>query len=393
MTLRIVHLSISPLAGQPYRLVKALRRNSDYEIHLIDLKRWNIYPHDLIFDENKEQCIDLIQRADIIHFHNYLTLDSTTFEYINFKKLFSNGKSFIRQIHSEPSALSKVMGLPVKEIVSYDLPTLVIAQYPERFFPNAYVVRNNLPINDQEYSPTLDKFRWDIFFSPTKRISAWDDRWNTKGAPETYQLMRKLVRQTGCTSKLVTNQPLDTVLRQKKHAYIILDDMVTGSYHLSGLEGLSMAKPTLAYLDERIQYVMSEVSGSKSLPFINTVLENSETVIKYLLDNREEGYAIGQAGRKWLERYWSEDEICNEFFDIYKSLLYDPSLIVRQEGLLLETPQQHFFAITLPDLVYRCRAMKNNKVSNKILDSLKRHIYKLVVFAISIIKKIIFRNE
>jgi len=368
MTIRIVHLSISPCAGQPFRLVNALNKFTDYDLHLIDSHRWGIYSHDLVFDEDKESCIDLISQADIIHFHNYLTLESSAFSPINFIQLKEKGKTFIRHIHSEPSALSRIMGLSEKEIITYDLPTLVIAQYPERFFPNAFVVRNNLPIYDPEYLPSNDACQWDLFFSPSKRISAWADRWNTKGSPETNQLMWKVAKETGCSFKVITKQPLSAVLQEKNRSYIVLDDMVTGSYHLSGLEGISMAKPTFAYLDNRIQHVMREVSGSIDLPYINTVLENSGSLIKYLLKNREVGVAIGRAGRNWLECYWSEDLICQEFFDVYEKLLSDPNLISRQENLRLDSCLQKFFAITLPDEIYEERKAQHLKLSICILD-------------------------
>jgi len=353
MTLRVVHLSKSSLAGQPHRLVKALQRYTNYDVRMVDLHRWNIYSHDLIFTEELEKCVELVQNADIVHFHNYLDLNSTSFAPLDFKDLHAKGKAFIRQIHSEPNALSRIMGISVNEVLSCDLPTLVIAQYPERFFPNARVVPNNIPIDALDYIPTRDSTYWDLFFSPTKAISAWEDRWNTKGTPETLYMMEKIAGETGCLTKSITQRPLSEVLYEKRRSYIVLDDMITGSYHLSGLEGLSMAKPTLAYLDERIRRVLLDVSGASTIPFINTQLENANVIIKYFLQHRDEGSEIGQSGRQWLEQYWSEESIIQHYKDIYEKLLYDPSLICRQKSLQIDNKTQQFFALTLPDLNYQ----------------------------------------
>jgi hypothetical protein len=38
---KVVHFSKTPLAGAPIRLVEALQRYTKYDVHLVDLKRWD----------------------------------------------------------------------------------------------------------------------------------------------------------------------------------------------------------------------------------------------------------------------------------------------------------------------------------------------------------------
>lgn len=356
MSLKVVHLSITALAGGPYRLVRALRRYTDLDVRLIDLKRWGIYPHDVVFNEGLDQAIELAEKADIIHLHNYLDLDSKTFAPIDLTELAAQGTAFLRQFRSEPNLVARVMGISVGELLDSPMPSVVIAQYPERFYPEARVVPNNLPINDTSYLPVTEPPVWDILFSPTRDRGAWEDRWNTKGTPETIRLMKQLARRTGCRTKVVSDQPLMKVLREKRRSYIVLDEMVTGSYHISGLEGVSMAKPTLAFLDERMLRVLREMSGAQTHPFINTRLEDAGKIISYLLGHPDEGAEIGQAGRRWIETHWSEEAIADQFKGIYETLLQDPSRICRQESLRLDTGPRRFFAVDLPDLIYSSRA-------------------------------------
>lgn len=357
MSLNIVHFSVTPMAGGPYRLVNCLRRNTVHNVRLIDIKRWNIYPHDLVFSENMEACVELTHKADIIHFHNYLDLSSKFFEPINFEHLAAKGTRFLRHFRSEPGTVASIMKLSVKDVLNCKIPSVAIAQYPERFYPNAMVVPNNLPIAEERYMPASVQTEWDLFFSPTKKNSAWADRWNTKGAPETIQMMKGLSQHTGCTTKVVSGKPLTEVLHEKQRSYIVLDDMVTGSYHISALEGVSMAKPTICYLDERTIRVLHEVTGSDCEPFINSRLEEAPLIIDHLLQDKPLGEDIGKEGRRWLEKNWSEPVIASKFDEIYGMLLQNPSLIKRQEALRLDSPSRKFFAITKPDIVHQCRKL------------------------------------
>jgi hypothetical protein len=375
MPLRILHFSITPLAGQPYRLVKALQRHSNCEVHLIDLDHWNIYPQDIVFSQELERCIDLAKKTDIIHLHNYLDLNSTEFLPIRFDELKLEGKSIIRQMHSEPSLIAKKMNISIADVLDCPLPTLVISQFQERYYKNAYVVANNIPIFDTAYMPDDKANRNDIIFSPTSSSSAWEKRWNTKGAPETIQLLKTISKSTGASFEVITNSTLNNVLTKKKISYIVLDDMVTGSFHLSGLEGVSLAKPTLTYLDDRTKHIMMEISGASSLPFINIRLEDALPLIKYLLANRDEGEELGQFGRQWIENYWNEEIIINQYIEVYDKLLQNPNLLTRQKNLKLEDKNETFFALTLPDLIYESRktqATNQYYIISKFLNLISR---------------------
>jgi hypothetical protein len=70
--MNIVVFSKTPLAGAPIRIVQALRRHTDFNVRLVDLKRWGIYDHDVVHSESPDAVVDLADKADIIHLFNYL---------------------------------------------------------------------------------------------------------------------------------------------------------------------------------------------------------------------------------------------------------------------------------------------------------------------------------
>jgi len=353
---KVVHFSKTQLAGAPIRLVQALRSHTNYDVWLVDLERWGGFDHDVVHSENPARTIELARAADIIHLHNYLRYESREFHPVDFDALRKEGKAFIRQFHSHPDLVAQVMQIEVSNLLSSAMPALVIAQFQERFYPNARVVPNIIPQDSTIYSPRDEPVSNDIFFSPTSTLSAWDDRWNTKGTPETLKLMKQVAGKTGCTIKCMTNSTFQEVMREKLRARLVIDDLVTGSYHLSGLEGLSLGKPVFSFLDGRTQRVLREIAMTEVCPFVNLRLEDSYDVLLHLVEHPDEAAAIGEAGRKWIERYWSDHILVQHFVDVYEKLLVDPHLVARQDSLRLKDTVDRFHAVILPDLAYRSRA-------------------------------------
>ena len=362
MTLNIVHFSKTPLAGAPIRLVLALRQHTNYTVNLVDLKDWGIFDRDVVYAEDPEYALSLAEKADIIHLHDCLDYESELFELINFKKLRQQGKMFIRQFHSPRLAIAKGLGITESELLASSIPSMVIAQYHERYFPNSRVIPNIIPQNSNLYLPQVSNSTPAICYSSTRPFSAWDGsedyvkRWATKGTPETVKIIQQVALETNCKVKFLTGKTQAEVMKAKQQATIVVDELVTGSYHLSGLEGLSVGKPVIAYLDSRTIYTLQEISGSTTCPFINVRLEDAHGILVHLLNNLDEAQHIGKASRQWIEKYWSDKLLVRHFVDVYEKLMEDPSQITRQDSLCIDDKVTYFQVVTLPDLVYYSRA-------------------------------------
>lgn len=345
----------------PLRLVRGLDLLTHHDVHLVDLERYDLaqrgwYDHDVVFKESVEEALALAEEADIIHLHNFIDLKSTEFSPIDFAALHRKGTPILRQFHSIPELVAQRMGRPVEDVLDCPLPALVIAHYPERYYPKARVVPNFLPQDDPAYLPSRSEPECDVFFSPTKMYDAWESRWSTKGAPQTIDVMERLAWDTGCTVKWMHGKPLDEILTVKRASRIVLDDMANGSIHLSGLEGLCQAKPVLCFLDERMIEVLRFLSGASWHPFINVRLEDSEAVLRYLLAHPEEAERMGLESRRWIEKYWADHLMVRHFTEAYDILVDDPEKLVRQEDLAIEGALRSFKIRELPDIIYRSRA-------------------------------------
>lgn len=348
----------------PIRIVRALQRHTALDVHLVDLQRWDIYEHDVVYAEDPTKAQSLAEAADIVHLYSYLDYENTSFAPVNFEALRKRGTVFVRQFSSHPGVVASALRTDVRTLLASPIPALVTAQFHERYYPDAYVVPLVIPQDDTLYRSVPGTPGTGIVFSPSEHWltkGAWDDRWNTKAAPETWSVLEETARRTGVEIKLVTRLPLTEALALKRACSIVVDELVTGSYHVSGLEGLSLSKPVLAYLDARVDHVLREISGSRTTPFVNVRLEDALEVLVHLAEHPAEAADIGASGRAWLEMYWSEARLAEHYVAVYRQLLEDPTLLKRQPNLSLDPLGQRFFALTQPDLQHAARAGRHRR--------------------------------
>lgn len=359
--MRIVHFAVTPLAGAPLRIVQMLNAHTGHSARLVDLCRYGTedFGQDVVFSETPELAMELAAQADIIHFHNYLDLDNTQFAPIDFRALQRKGTLFIRHFHSHPDLVASRMGITANALLAQDIPALVIAQFQERYYPKAHVVPNFVPEHDPLYLPATAPLRHDVFYSPTNFRDAWDCRWNTKAAPQTHCAIMAACKKADASWVLVHKTPLRRTLALKQASRIVVDDLTTGSYHLTGLEALSQGKPVLAYLDERTRSIMQHFSGTAENPFINIKLEDALPVLNYLLAAPDEAAEIGMASREFMLTRWRSDEMVQRISEAYAMLAHDPASVIRQPELQLDCCSRRFFALTLPDIIHTSRKARD----------------------------------
>ncbi|MCM8814258.1 MAG: glycosyltransferase family 1 protein [Candidatus Omnitrophica bacterium] len=367
MALKIVHIAKTAIAGAPIRLVQSLRRLTDYEVRLINWEREKDFDSDLVFSENPDQAIAVAEAADIIHLHNFIDLRTRHFAPLDFEQLRRQGKVFVRQFHSHPLILAITWRQEIpaaqrraemarfRARLANELPSLVVGQFQERYYPDAFVVPNLIPEQEPLYRPSEEPWRYGMCFTPSNDCSAWKSRWNTKGAPETMQLMMRVIKATKTPYCFLFEKPLSVALEQRRQALVVIDELVTGSFHLAGLEGLCQGKAVLAFLDERTQRVLRELSGSQECPFLNVRLEDAFDPLMYLLRNPDIARDIGRHSREWFEDHWAERKMIQHYITAYEILLQDPTQLRRQEVFRIRNRADQFRAQVLPDLVYHAR--------------------------------------
>jgi SAM-dependent methyltransferase len=338
-TFNVVHMALTPLAGSPVRIVKALNRYTAIRARLVVLNP-NAYGRrkfdgDVDGSHDTEKTLQLLRDAEIVHLHHFFDLQNNPFG-IDFKTMCSRAR-LVRQFHTHPLTIARGDKRLARRIVDSEIPQLVIAQYHERFYPRARIVPNIVPLMDDLYRPVSRSDREPrLFFAPTFSHSAWEipkggTRWETKGSPETEALLRKVLRRTGVGKVVIPdNCSHDQCLREKQTSNIAIDEMVTGSFHLSSLESLAQGIPTFAYLDGRTLDTLAEMTGSHRHPWLNFRLEEAEEPLIALISDAKLRSDLGEASRKWMESYYNDRELVNHYVRAYEDLVERPEIFERQ---------------------------------------------------------------
>jgi hypothetical protein len=246
------------------------------------------------------------------------------------------------------------------------MPQVVIAQYPERYLPNAKIVPNIIPQDAHEYLPLDDKPEsLKACYAPSILNSCWNDdydysRWDTKGSVETIAMVNDALRLSKAGNlEIVTNMPHDECLLLKRQCHIGIDEMATGSFHLSSLEFLSQGTPTMAYLDNRTTETLKLLTGADNLPWVNVMLENSRDVLVDLLNDESLRQELGRLSRTWIEEYYREEQLIKYYIQSYDDLI-DTGVVQEKPRYNSASASQRWMAYGQYDSAWQGR-VRNNK--------------------------------
>ena len=370
MNLKVIHICESEISGSPIRIVNALNDHTSIEATFISYHRARYFTGGLNWQTQKELCLHKLKEADIVHFHQYFDLNENIFG-INFYEFLAKKTAKIRQYHGVPALCSSDGKMEDGRSISEDpLPQLVIAQYPERFFPRAHIVPNILPINDSLYLPSEEVIGnpVEIYYFPTTNTSAWSGdngmrlpRFNSKGKPETFKMLQCLVNRLKYLQsvKIISQETLgqsnhEAAIYAKKRGGIAIDELVSGSYHLTSLESLSKGICTFGFLDDRTKTVLGKLTGATEFPWVNCKLEESDYFLEELILDEKLRLELGENARNWMEHYYSDKKMVNHYVRAYEQLLDDPKSF-NQLRLEFKDPKVRWFVQLEGDLLYQSR--------------------------------------
>ena len=309
--MKAVHLSLTPVAGSPIRIVNALNQHTSVRARFIVLDPLKygrrLFENDLIWDHDKEECLEEIASADVLHLHNWIRLSSNDFG-VDFNNIIKQKAKIFRHLHGAPLKVVPSKSL-VNTLLEEDIFQICPAQFQERFYPKATILPNIIPVHDPLYQPKEKKSNeiWQMAYSPTTFIPAFGDRWYAKAAPETQRLLKRLEnRHPKLKSLIIRNKPHDEAMKLRAGAHIAIDEMVTGSYHISSLESLAVGLPTYTFLDERCIETVKTITGAEELPWMNCKLEHFEDRIIKEIQNPELLMQKGQESHEWIRKYWDD---------------------------------------------------------------------------------------
>jgi hypothetical protein len=321
----ILHLSDTPLSGSPIRITQLTNKYSEkYRArHIVFNKRVRnrLFDVDIAGAEiTKEEFIDRINWADVIHYHNRWKRQEIFARF----GMTPPDKPSVIQMHSPRDSED------FREELDSKVPLAIVAQYQPREWPELnYIVPNVVDIWDERMLPRkgfdglpyfssreLPRKTPIISYTPSNVTAKnWDD----KGYNLVMPILQNLKKEGKVILQVVTDKPHAEALLLKKSGDVGIDEIATGSYHLSGLEYVAMGIPCICNLDGYTLKTLRDVSGSDTTPFSLANRDNFNGVIRSLLTSNEHIYA-GQKARMWMEKYWNPAALLKHYEEMYQDL-------------------------------------------------------------------------
>lgn len=378
--MNVVFLTLTPLAGAPIRIANALNAYTGCSVRVID-RYPNCYgsrtfPEDLLWEEDRAECLDLLASADIVQTFHWIDYRSSENPFgLALAKVVKPACRFVRMYESDVQFVAKWNPrVSAKDILDDPTPRMVIPHYPERTFRDAYVAPNIIPIGDPALSPPAaeanEALAVDVFFSASSKTSMWEQRWNTKGAPEVLKALAGARRVADFNVTYVTDTPYDKCMEMKRRSDIVIGDTTSGSFHLTDLEALSQGKPTFTYADPRSIQVLMSLLGCPELPFVNARIEELKAPLVELVRDRGLRREIGDYSRQWVERWYRDDKLVDFYVKAYERLLNGGDL--KRQDCLRFPRAKTFLYNDLYDLQWETR--KENPVLQPRKDGIGRAI-------------------
>lgn len=319
--MKILHLSDTTLSGSPIRLSNLYAKYSEHESRYITstpVIQDRVFPCDMVADDMTNDELEYwLDWADILHFHNRWKRQEI-FQRVPFK--YKKKPSLI-QIHSP--RLSEDFTQEVKS----KKPLAIISQYHPREWKKElkYIIPNVVDIYDDNHICNPSKYGHAspiVGYAP----SNWNAKgWDNKGYGFMNDFLKRLEMFKGAiTYQRIIRKPWLEAMFMKQSCHVGIDEVVTGSYHLSSLEFLAMGCATFAYLDEQTEAVCKETIGADHLPWINVQESEFKSRFRQLL--QEENWdEIGIDSRKWMEKYYDPRRLCEIYTNMYTQVLENQS--------------------------------------------------------------------
>lgn len=318
--MRILHLSSTPLSGSPIRISALLSKYGGVESrHIVwrDKLGYRDFGYDIAGSKAMLETLRymIYEWADVLHFHNRWKRQEV------FKALGSPppSKPSVIQIHSPKDSED------FSEEVRSGIPIAVIAQYHVRQWPeHRYLLPNVVDIYHKDYLPAYEgrKLNFAITGRPVVSYAPSNTTltgWNDKSYGSVAPVLKRMRLSGQITYQLLQQMPFDLVMEAKKMADLGIDEISTGSYHLSSLEYLSLGAACFANIDELTEKAIKDVTGAVALPWVKADKDSFERVLRTILKEKI-WTTLGEDSRLWMEKYWDPHKLCEHYTNMYKDL-------------------------------------------------------------------------
>jgi len=369
--MKIVHIAGGTVSGSPIRIVDAINKYTPHDAFFVNTMhedKRTFFDLGIDWRTQKEEAMEHFRSADIVHAHSRGSLE------VLGPELKPDCPVLLHNHGSPEKAQYAGRVIPGDESLFH----ASIVQYPERYIPYSRLLPNIINFGDKVEDAVLEDACARIFYSPTMKTSAWRvpekwKRWITKGRKEISRILfrmesRLLTQGRSVELNYLIQSSFKECMQAKRASNIVVDDTVTGSYHLVGLEGLAMGVPVIGYIDSRIEYLLKSVTGAESIPWVNVHLEELEATLEVLINDGALRKSIGNASHEWMKKYYQEEVLVQHFSKAYEDLLEGPD-VFSKDRFDVSKKRDLWFVRDSYDAQYLSRKRKQQRGVELLLSS------------------------
>jgi len=307
--MRIVMYSHTPVAGVPIVLRDLINKYTSHHCKAVtgspgyrDGRRWG--PPDALLRDTRAASA-LITEADVIMVHNG-RLDR------GLSRLMK-GKRLLCYYHSEPHRVHR-------ELERQGIPCYVIAQGHALLYKMMPVLPNLVDIEQAELKPLPDRgtspFRLGFAPSNRNRLDLEKKRKNiysAKGYPECQRALDE-IRRMGIKVEMFEGIPYMECLKRRQPLHLMLDEVVTGSYHRCTLEAAAQGQVPINAVSKEVMELITEISEGEPPPWAHASPGSLVGEVAQLISNPGYLEELMQANRRWMEEHWHPKALLERYY-------------------------------------------------------------------------------
>jgi hypothetical protein len=239
---------------------------------------------------------ELVAWADVIIMHN-------GGRHRNVRALPLRGKRLIAYYHSEPQQVDRFWE-------QRGVPTYVISQGHSLLYPKMPTLPNLVDIEDPLLQPASNYLNNEIVIGYAPSTTKDDPEFrkafpfSSKGWPRTKPVLDRLFKEGHADIRIFQGLPWAECMEARKRCTVMIDEVVTGSYHRSTLEAGCHGQLVVNGLSEAVRKIVLDLTGAADVPWLRSSAETLYDEMRAVIADRR---GLGErmvSTRRWMETYW-----------------------------------------------------------------------------------------
>jgi len=290
--MKVAIFSRTPLAAAPWELYKALKKYTTLDVSLINstnrYRDGRRFPRHLLLSPIDDTAHSALRQAELWHIHNYLIPQLVEIK---------SGQKVVAQFHSLPRLGNW------QALMDFANRCYTIKQPGQE---NEYKIKG-LPniIDPDEYRPIRRGTPIKIAFAPSTHAPVGHPA--SKGYNEVKAILNSVARQRQVEIVWIEGKWYEENLRMKQQSHILIDDVVTGNWHRTSLEGAC--------------YGCAVLNKVMKMPFVYATLTTLEERLLWLVDNPPILSDFQERTRLWVLQNWHAVDRVREYINAYQEAL------------------------------------------------------------------------